>query len=261
MKKNLHDFIQENREAFDTREPDPAVLLKIQQRLQKTQSAKKPGALVIPIRMVRWAAACLILLAGAAVFWVSREKENTNLNVAVTKPVTPPHTNAPENSPLVTKENTQSNAVAVAANETHKMNVTAATDIAERKQVLFAKLNDMESPSARLQAASLAAAGSRAGKDIVDALVHTMNNDPSSNVRLAAMEGLGKFYREPYVRKKLIESLKKQKDPLVQIGLIDLLTKMKESTIINELDRIVKDGTTLEAVKDHSYSGMLTLRS
>ena len=99
------------------------------------------------------------------------------------------------------------------------------------------------------------------GNDIVDALVNTLNTDPNANVRLAALDGLTRFYRDDYVRKKLIASLKKQQDPLVQIALIDLLTRMRESGILSELEKIVNDENTQKAVKDCAYSGIIQLRS
>lgn len=260
MSKQLENFINENREAFDTQMPDPAVLQRIQQQVYGGVPQKEKGIL-ISIRAIRVAAACCILLAGFALYWVAQKPEPKTITAAVARSAK----QAPlQNPPAVTSPHTET---AVAVNdETEPLhavshNERVAQDIAQRKQVLFARLNNMESPSQRLQAAMQAAEAGHAGKDIVDALVNTMNNDPSSNVRLAALEGLGKFYREPYVRKQLISSLKKQKDPLVQIGLIDLLTKMKEAGIVNELDRIVKDGNTMEAVKDHAYSGIFTLRS
>jgi hypothetical protein len=258
MSKQLEDFINKNRGAFDTRMPDPAVLQRIQQQVAGDGQKKQKGILV-PMRMVRLAAACCVLLAGIALYQVSEKTATKEITARVNKTVPE---NIPQAIPL-----TQPAATAAIENDkingSHPVtrNESVARDIAARKQVLFASLNNMESPSQRLEAAMRAAETSHAGKDIVDALVHTMNTDPSSNVRLAALDGLGKFYREPYVRKQLIASLKKQKDPLVQIGLIDLLTKMKEASIVNELDRIVKDGNTMEAVKDHAYSGIFTLRS
>jgi hypothetical protein len=100
-----------------------------------------------------------------------------------------------------------------------------------------------------------------AGNDIVDALTETLNNDPSANVRLAALDGLTRFYRNGYVRKKLIASLKKQQDPLVQIALINLLTQMRELGILTELDKIVNNENTDKAVKDCAYSGIIQLHS
>ena len=87
-----------------------------------------------------------------------------------------------------------------------------------------------------------------------------MNNDPNTNVRLAALDGLAKFYRDDYVKKQLIRSLKKQRDPMVQISLIGLLTRMKESAILSQLEGMAKDDNNIDAVKQTAYSGILELR-
>jgi HEAT repeat protein len=94
---------------------------------------------------------------------------------------------------------------------------------------------------------------------VVTALVRTMNEDPNTNVRMAALDALSKFYEEPAVRKALIRSLEKQKDPIVQIALIQLLVRMKEKGVVNDLKRIVDDNEVLTPVKDEAYTGILKL--
>jgi hypothetical protein len=86
-----------------------------------------------------------------------------------------------------------------------------------------------------------------------------MNEDPNTNVRLAALDALSKFYDEPIVRKALIEGLSIQKDPVVQIALIQLMVKIKEKGIVTDLQKIVDDEKTMEAVKDEAYTGLLEL--
>jgi HEAT repeat protein len=86
-----------------------------------------------------------------------------------------------------------------------------------------------------------------------------MHEDPNTNVRMAALEALGKFHEEPGVRKELIHSLAIQKDPMVQIALIQLLVTIKEKSVMKDLERITKDKSTMKAVKDEAYSGILKL--
>jgi hypothetical protein len=45
----------------------------------------------------------------------------------------------------------------------------------------------------------------------------------------------------------------------VQIALIQLLVKMKETGVINQLEKMTKDASTMKAVKDEAYSGILKL--
>lgn len=248
MNNELENFINKNRNAFDQRTPDPAVLEKIQQQMQ-AGSKKKPQTIVLPMRVVKWAAACCILLAGAAIFWLVQKEPVQKITAkAVTETqVTVPA--ATETSPET------------AAIEQPVKKDLPETEPSSEKQVLFAKLNDMGSTSRRLDATAAFDRITNTDHDIVDALVKTMNTDPSTNVRLAALDALGKFSKETYVKKKLVASLEKQKDPMVQISLIELLTRMRESSILKELDKLVSDGNTMDAVKDRAYSSIFKLRA
>lgn len=124
---------------------------------------------------------------------------------------------------------------------------------------MMALLTNDQSASQRIQGVNVAVGMEKAGDEVVQALVKTMNEDPNSNVRLAALDALSKFLDEPTVRKALISSLPKQKDPVVQISLIQLLVKMKEKSVVNDLQKIVDDEGTIQAVKDEAYSGILRL--
>ena len=99
----------------------------------------------------------------------------------------------------------------------------------------------------------------KADDQIVRALTKTMNEDPNTNVRLVAMEALGKFHQQDYVRKALIASLAIQKDPVVQIALIRLMVEIKEKEAMKELQRITNDEEVLPAVKDEAHAGILKL--
>jgi hypothetical protein len=57
----------------------------------------------------------------------------------------------------------------------------------------------------------------------------------------------------------LISALSYQKDPVVQIALIQLLVDLKEQSVVDDLKKIVDDEGTMEAVKDEAYSGILKL--
>jgi HEAT repeat protein len=121
-------------------------------------------------------------------------------------------------------------------------------------------LENQQSASQRLLGATVAFNDvEKADDDIVEALVHAMNEDSNTNVRIAALEALGKFYKQPHVRKALIESLNSQKDPLVQIALIRLMIEMKEQHIRQYLEQITTDEESLPAVKDEAHAGLIKL--
>ena len=132
-------------------------------------------------------------------------------------------------------------------------------ELEANKRMMMSMLDNEFSPSQRMQGISVAYEMNKPDDQIVSVLVRTLNNDPNTNVRLAALDALGKFSAEEGVRKSLIESLSTQKDPVVQIALIQLMVQMKEKTVINQLERITKDSKTMKAVKDEAYSGIFKL--
>jgi hypothetical protein len=135
-----------------------------------------------------------------------------------------------------------------------------AQELAQTKEALINMLDNQQSASQRVLGATVAYNDIETADDeIVNALVNAMNEDPNTNVRLAALEALRKFHNQPHVRKALIASLNTQKDPLVQIALIRLMVEMKEKDITKELERISTDEETLQAVKDEAQAGLLRL--
>ena len=261
MSNELEKFVSNNRESFDDRMPDPAVLQRLQQQMAGIN--KKKG-IVISFRAVRWAAACVVVLAGAGIFYLTQKndavtKTTGNGEIARQAPAVAPALQQP-----VTKETVPVPAnpeTTYIAQQASQKGNTTDMQLAIRRQALFARLNDMESPGARVTAAAEAYKLNGADKEIVDALVGTMNSDPNTNVRLAALDGLTRFRRESYVKQQLVKALKKQTDPMVQIQLIQVLTRMKETSILDQLEKMVKDDNTMEAVKDNAYSSILTLKS
>jgi len=131
--------------------------------------------------------------------------------------------------------------------------------IKENRQMMLAKIDDQQSASQRMIGVSVAYELKTADDQIVNVLVKTMNEDTNTNVRLAALEALGKFSDEEIVRQALIKSLSTQKDPVVQIALIQMLVKLKEKGVVNQLEKLTKDGSVMKAVKDEAYSGILKL--
>jgi len=127
------------------------------------------------------------------------------------------------------------------------------------KLLMMSLIDNHQSASQRIQGVNVALTIQNADDDVVKALAQRMNDDPNTNVRLAALDALSKFHQEPAVRKVLIEALSSQKDPMVQIALIQLLVRMKEKGVVNDLKKMVDDSGTMKAVKDEAYSGIMKL--
>lgn len=77
MSDQLKQFIDENREAFDTNEPDPQVFKRIQEQVKAISPAKK----MFP-QLLRFAAAAVLLVALSVTIYVLANKKDTD------KPIT-----------------------------------------------------------------------------------------------------------------------------------------------------------------------------
>jgi hypothetical protein len=148
---------------------------------------------------------------------------------------------------LITERNRQ--AEQVAAIEAEK---------AHTRQVV-SRLSDQQSPGNRILAVKEASSLDNLNAEIIGTLIRTMDNDPNSNVRLAAMEALAKFSDEPAVRKALVSSLARQSDPVVQIALIQLIVELRDKEAVEPLQHIIENDETLESVKDEAHLGILVL--
>ena len=72
------------------------------------------------------------------------------------------------------------------------------------KKMLMTMLDNQHSASQRVQAVTIAYGFTRPDYEVVNALVKAMNEDSNTNVRLAALDALSKFYQEEPIRKILI---------------------------------------------------------
>ncbi|HYC84482.1 MAG TPA: HEAT repeat domain-containing protein [Chryseosolibacter sp.] len=144
-------------------------------------------------------------------------------------------------------------------NEQQAHMIAIQNDLANTRRLMLAMLNDDQSASKRIQGVNQTIGLETVDAQLVNALVNRLNQDPNSNVRLAALEALSRFLDEPNVKAKLIKSLETQNDPVVQIALIQLMVQIKEKSVIKELERIVDDAESLDAVKDEAHTGILKL--
>lgn len=129
-------------------------------------------------------------------------------------------------------------------------------EVQEMKELLMASQGSSASASDRILAVSQEFETESPDEDILQALISTMNTDPNVNVRQAACESVFRFRNEPQVRQALIASLKIQKDPNLQITLIDMLVQMKEKQAVPEMNRLIQDRQALDIVRLKAQEGV-----
>lgn len=127
------------------------------------------------------------------------------------------------------------------------------------RQTLAVSLLEKSSPSERLRGVGLSQQLENPDPQILDKLLHTVNNDSNINVRLSAVDALYLFHNNPNVKEGLLDSLSNQTSPLVQVALIDLIASMKETRAIESLKQLIQDEQLNPDVKQHAEKSILLL--
>jgi len=80
-----------------------------------------------------------------------------------------------------------------------------------------------------------------------EALLDLLERDPSESVRLAAVDALYLYGRQPHVRERLAGAMARQTSPRVQLALVDLLGGLREQRALEALRTLLSaPGTTPE---------------
>ncbi len=123
------------------------------------------------------------------------------------------------------------------------------SEMQDMQKVMMLTLIQQPSPSDRLKAISISNQISSADDKIIDALLHTLNNDPNVNVRLMAVEALYNFADNPKVRIGLIKSISQQESPIVQVTLADVMVLLQEKGSVEELKKLLEKNNLNESVE------------
>ena len=124
------------------------------------------------------------------------------------------------------------------------------------KEGMMLTMLNQESASQRIQAVSYADELQKPNQKVIQALIQTLNTDENLNVRLAAANSISKFLNDPAVVEALVNSLRTQKEPLVQITLITILTDKKEKKAAEPIREIISNEQTLPPVKQIAEQGL-----
>lgn len=124
------------------------------------------------------------------------------------------------------------------------------------QQQMTLSLLSQPSASARLQGISLTSRVQEPDPSLIAALLDTLDNDPSVNVRLSAVDALYLFSGREDVKAALSASLARQTSPLVQIALIDLLVSLKEKQAATALKKLLADKKIIPEVQQRAQLGI-----
>ncbi|HKF20850.1 MAG TPA: zf-HC2 domain-containing protein [Candidatus Angelobacter sp.] len=132
-------------------------------------------------------------------------------------------------------------------------------ELQKNNQLVALSYLQQQSATGRLQGVSYSTRIQEPDPQVLDALVHTLRYDSNVDVRLAALDALGRYGKRPEVSRGLVESLEKQQSPLVQVALIDLLVDLHESSAVGPLRRLQEMPDVDPNVRKHAAWGIQKL--
>ncbi len=123
-----------------------------------------------------------------------------------------------------------------------------------KRTAMYSMLKE-ESSSFRLQGVSYAEELGPRDDKVIGVLLNILNNDKSTNVRLAAAFSLSKFTDSRVVCDSLVASLPVQTEPILQITLINILVEIKEKSALRPIRQLVNDSRTIDEVRNAAEKG------
>ncbi len=114
------------------------------------------------------------------------------------------------------------------------------TQVHEMKEMVMLALLQNPSASERIRGVSYTSEIKGVNKNIVEALLTTLSNDPNINVRLMTLDALTHFANDPAVREGLVQSIIEQDSPLVQSALADAMLKLQEKRSVQPFRKLLQ---------------------
>ena len=125
-------------------------------------------------------------------------------------------------------------------------------EIQEMQQMVSLSLLKQESSTDRLRGVNWSTRVAEPSDALLASLKSTLRSDPNENVRLAAVDALAVFHRDPGVTDALTTALSQESSPMVQIALIDLMTVIQERKSLHALRAFVEMQNVNPSVKEHA---------
>lgn len=144
-----------------------------------------------------------------------------------------------------------------------QLNSKQNSEIAALRSKLYsmqqtATLTSLSQPTAsqRLNAINIINDQVKSDEKTINLLINTFKTDDNTNVRMAAANALAKYSESEDIREVFIDVLETEKDPALQITLINLLTQMQEKKAMKAFKKILKDENSLPVVKQQVEEGL-----
>ncbi len=125
-------------------------------------------------------------------------------------------------------------------------------DLLEVRKMLFINMLQQPRASQRIQAVYNSQEMQVADESLVAALSEVLQQDESVNVRLAALEALGRFAQQEPVKKMLLHEMVAQNEPLVQLSIMELMVELNEKEAIAPLKQLSQNDELPASVRQEA---------
>ncbi len=133
-------------------------------------------------------------------------------------------------------------------------------DLAEMKKMMILTMIEQPRAQDRIAAVSMVSEVTQGDGRIIEVLVQTLNTDKSLNVRLAALDALLSFGHLPEVRTALIQSIRLQESPLLQVALADAMVQLRNKESVDAFQDLMDSSNLEETVKSKLQSTIKLLK-
>jgi hypothetical protein len=133
------------------------------------------------------------------------------------------------------------------------------TEQKQLKENMMLAMIDNSSPSKRIKAVNYTEELTTPDSKILEALIDRMHNDSNSNVRLSAAEALSKFTDSELVRTSLIKTLTTEKNPSIQVEVIQILVKIQEKRALDPMRNLLEQPDAPDYLKTQVNIGIAQL--
>lgn len=120
---------------------------------------------------------------------------------------------------------------------------------ADMKQIAMISLMENKSASKRIQGVNFVVQFESPDEEIVKALTDRMLHDENVNVRSAAVDALSRFLKSDTVKTAFIKALRTEKDPGIQIVVLQNLVHIQEKKIVEPMKKLLEQEDTQPFVK------------
>ncbi|WP_273568971.1 HEAT repeat domain-containing protein [Maribacter halichondriae] len=141
------------------------------------------------------------------------------------------------------------------SNENSSKEIAALTvEKMEIKQTAMLSMMESESASKRIRGVNYMEEISNPEESIIQALTDRMLYDENTNVRAAALDVLADFRDSETVKNTFIKALGTEKDPSIQIAIIQILGQMQEKKAAAPMQELMEKEDTQPFVKEQIKS-------